>query len=63
MYDTKDGSSLKKVSISRRTMRAGKSLQGENLLSEALTGVGERCVRGEVRSEGLMDFTQVRMPE
>ncbi len=25
--------------------------------------VGERCVRGEVRAEALVDFTQVRMPE
>ena len=25
--------------------------------------VGERCVRGEVRAEALVDFTQERMPE
>ena len=25
--------------------------------------VGERCVRGEVRAEALVDFTEVRMPE
>ena len=27
------------------------------------TGVGERCVRGEVIAEAMVDFTQVRMPE
>ena len=25
--------------------------------------VGERCMRGEVRAQALVDFIQVRMPE
>ena len=32
-------------------------------LTEKSVGVGERCVRGEVIAEAVVDFTQVRMPE
>ena len=32
-------------------------------LDDLSSGVGERCVRGEVIAEAVVDFTQVRMPE
>ena len=32
-------------------------------LDRKLSGVGERCVRGEVIAEAVVDFIRVRMPE
>ena len=32
-------------------------------LVQQCTGVGERCMRGDVAAEAAVDFIQVRMPE